>query len=133
MKAAAEADKQPEEPDVDDLAELAEWSAEKTARGHLDRSHVLGLVELVAHQSAFYRSWPTAAGEIIARHLEGLALKIRMTDATTPEEFDAREGVSDCLSLGQGDPTLQERRRGIRGGRAGRACHARLGRLWRAA
>jgi hypothetical protein len=84
-----------DDPSADDLAELAEWSTEQTAREHLDRSGVLSLPELVEHQAAFYRSWPTAAGEIIARHLEGLALKIRMTDATTPEEFDAREGVLD--------------------------------------
>jgi hypothetical protein len=32
---------------------------------------------------------------MIARTLDGLALKIRLTDATTPEEFDAREGVLD--------------------------------------
>jgi hypothetical protein len=32
---------------------------------------------------------------MIARTLDGLALKIRLTDASTPEEFDAREGVLD--------------------------------------
>jgi hypothetical protein len=32
---------------------------------------------------------------MIAWTLDGLALKIRLTDASTPEEFDAREGVLD--------------------------------------
>jgi hypothetical protein len=31
----------------------------------------------------------------LPRALDALALKTRLTDASTPEEFDAREGVLD--------------------------------------
>jgi hypothetical protein len=51
--------------------------------------------ELVDHQVAFFRSWPIAAGAMIARHLEALAGKIRLTDSTTPEEFEARSDEAD--------------------------------------
>jgi hypothetical protein len=96
LKAAAEADTLPEEPTADDLAELNEWAAETTAREHLDRSATLGLAELVDHQVTFFRSWSTAAGEMIARHLEALALKIRLCDASTPEDYADRAEVLDA-------------------------------------
>jgi hypothetical protein len=75
------------------LAELHEWQQAEVAREHLDRSHVLRLVELVSHQSAFYRAWPTAAGAMIAEALNELAAKIQATDARTPDEYRARIGV----------------------------------------
>jgi hypothetical protein len=78
-----------------DLAELTEWLAETTAREHLDRSATLGPAALVEHLAACYRAWPTQAGAMITRTLDGLALKIQLTDANTPEEFNAREGVLD--------------------------------------
>jgi hypothetical protein len=80
-------------PTDDDLAELAERSTEQTARQHLDRSATLGLAELVEHQAAFYRAWPTEAGAVIAEALDELAAKIQATDARTPDEYRAQIGV----------------------------------------
>jgi hypothetical protein len=79
-----------DEPSADDLAVLHEWSAEQTARDYLDHSATLGLAELVEHQAAFYRAWPTDAGKLIAEALDDLANKIRYVGATTPAEWDAR-------------------------------------------
>jgi hypothetical protein len=95
LRAAADADSLPEQPDESDLAELHAWRLEQDAREHLDRAD-LGLAELVDHSVAFFRSWPTAAGEMIARHLESLALRLRLTDSTTPEEYDSRAEVLDA-------------------------------------
>jgi hypothetical protein len=78
-------------PSPDDLAEFHEWTAEQIAREHFNCSHVPGLVELVSHQSAFYRAWPTAAGAMIADALDALAAKTARINASTPEEFFARE------------------------------------------
>jgi hypothetical protein len=95
LKAAAEADTLPEEPDADDLAELTEWAAEQDARDFLDRSATLGLAKLVEHQAAFYRAWPTEAGALIAETVDDLAAKVLATDARTPNEYRARIGVLD--------------------------------------
>jgi hypothetical protein len=86
----------PGEPDAADLAELHDWAAEQTARDFLDHSATFGLAELVEYQATFYRSWPTEAGAMIARTLDALALKIRLTDAGTPEEFDASAEILDA-------------------------------------
>jgi hypothetical protein len=83
-------------PTDEDLADYREMRGEAEARGHLDLSATLSLAELVEHQAAFYRSWPSEAGEMIARELDALALKVRMTDATTPAEFEARIEVLDA-------------------------------------
>jgi hypothetical protein len=56
----------------------------------------LDLAELVDRQAASYRAWSTEAGEMIARALDELALKIRMVDATTPAEYRARIEVLDA-------------------------------------
>lgn len=52
------------------------------ARSHLDRSATLGLAELVDLQVDFYRGWGNPAGEMLARAMEELALKIHMTEST---------------------------------------------------
>jgi hypothetical protein len=90
MSAAVEADTLPEEPSADDLAELDTWNLEQTAREFLDASATLNLPELVEYQAQFYKSWPTAAGAMIATALESLAQKIRYVGAATPEDFEAR-------------------------------------------
>jgi hypothetical protein len=82
-----------DEPTADDLAELTEWAAEQDARDFLDRSATLGLAELVEHQAAFYRAWPTEAGAMIAEALDDLAAKLQATDARTPDEYRARIGI----------------------------------------
>jgi hypothetical protein len=51
------------------------------------------LAELVEHQAAFYRSWPTNAGRLLAEALEALASQVRYLNATTPAEFEARAGT----------------------------------------
>lgn len=78
-------------PTAEDWADYREMRGEAEAREHLDRSASLSLDELVELQASFYRSWPSEAGEMIARELDSLALRIRMTDATTPAEFGARK------------------------------------------
>jgi hypothetical protein len=55
----------------------------------------LTLAELVDRQVDFYRSWKTAAGEMIARHLEELACKVRWVSAETPEDYDARSEIAE--------------------------------------
>lgn len=89
-------DASPEEPTDADLAEYREWTCEADAREFLDVSERLTLAELVDRQVAFYRGWDNPAGEMIARALEELALKVRMTDATTPDEFEARVEILDA-------------------------------------
>lgn len=79
-------------------AEMAEARGEKEARGHLDASDRLTLAELVDRQADFYRSWGNAAGGMLARAMEALAMKVRMTGAETPDDFDAREGELDAAA-----------------------------------
>jgi hypothetical protein len=76
-----------------DLAEFAEWSADQTAREHLNRSAVLGLAELIGHTAEFFRRWPTQAGALISETLDDLAAKVAATGATTPTEYRDRIGV----------------------------------------
>ncbi len=51
------------------------------------------LAELADQEALAFRAWGNSVGEMFARAMEKLALQIRMTDATTPEEFEARIGV----------------------------------------
>jgi hypothetical protein len=53
------------------------------------------LAELADQEAMGYRAWGNPAGEMFARHMDELALKIRMTDATTPEEYEGRIEVLD--------------------------------------
>lgn len=84
------------EPSESDLADLGAWKNESAARDHLDHSERLTLAELADRQTDFYRSWGSATGAMFAAAMEALALKIRMTESTTPDELEAR---SDALDL----------------------------------
>jgi hypothetical protein len=48
------------------------------------------LAELADQEAAAYRAWENPVGELFGRRMDELAVRIRMTDATTPEEYDAR-------------------------------------------
>jgi hypothetical protein len=50
----------------------------------------LTLVEIVEHEATGYRARGTPAGDFLALQLERLSQLIRLTSATTPEEFDER-------------------------------------------
>jgi hypothetical protein len=78
-------------------ADRHQWnlSPESAAVELLDHSDRLTLAELTDRQAAFYRGWGNATGEMFARALEELAVKIRMTDSTTPEELEGRVEVLD--------------------------------------
>jgi hypothetical protein len=78
------------EPIPEDDTDYREWQSESAAREHLDAGERLTLAELVDRQTDFYWSWGNPAGEMLARAMDELALKVRMTDATTPAEFAAR-------------------------------------------
>lgn len=52
------------------------------------------LAGLVEAQALAYRAWRNDAGAMLADAMDALALKVRMTGATTPAEYDARV---DCL------------------------------------
>lgn len=54
------------------------------------------LAALVDREADAYRSWGTPEGELLARTLDELALKVRMTDATTPQEYEGRIEVLDA-------------------------------------
>jgi len=83
------------EPSAEDVTELAEASAAAAARERLDRPELLP-DELADRQAGFFRSWGSPAGEMLARAMDELALKIRLTDATTPAEFAARVEALDA-------------------------------------
>jgi hypothetical protein len=78
------------EPTDADWAEVGELADQAAAQRFLDRSDRLTLPELVDRQADAYRAWGNAAGEMLARHMEELALRCRWVDATTPEDYDAR-------------------------------------------
>src|SRR5207245_1565843 len=84
------------EPSAQDPAQWQEVSLETVAREYLDRSATMLPDELAELQATFYRSWGNAAGEMLARAMDELALKIRMTDATTPAEFADRVDALDA-------------------------------------
>lgn len=86
----------PYEPTEQDRIDSAEIFGAMEAQAHLDRSDRLTLAELADRQTDFYRSWGNATGTMFAEAMEALALKIRMTEATTPAELAAR---SDALDL----------------------------------
>jgi hypothetical protein len=84
------------EPSESDLSDFADWKRESAARDHLDRSRTLSLLELIEHQVAFYRrAFGNAAGDLLASHLDELAFKVRMTEASTPAEYLARVEIMD--------------------------------------
>jgi hypothetical protein len=116
LRAAAEADTLPEEPDADDLTELHEWQQAEVAREHLDRSATLSLPDLIGHTAAFFRQWPTAAGSLIAEALDDLAAKVQATVATTPSEYRARIGVLEDEAREQHETVGYEN--GLAAGRA---------------
>lgn len=87
--------------DIDDVLIVAtpadsQDDRQAASRAFLDRSATLGLSELIDRQTEFYRGWGNPAGEMIARAMEELALKIRMTESTTPAEFESRVEVLDA-------------------------------------
>src|SRR4051812_8188414 len=46
--------------------------------------------ELIDHEALGYRAWETPVGDLFARTMDELAMKVRMTEATTPDEYEAR-------------------------------------------
>jgi hypothetical protein len=78
------------DPSEADWVEAARVADEAAALWFLDQSATLSLPELIDYQADWFRSWPSAAGELIARALDELALKVRMVDAMTPEDAMAR-------------------------------------------
>ncbi len=108
----------PAEPTAADLAEVAEDFGRIDAQRFLDASERLTLAELADRQVAFYRGWGNAAGEMFARALDELALKIRMTAATTPAEYEARAEVLEREVRDQWEAV------GFEAGKASCPCHA---------
>jgi hypothetical protein len=53
------------------------------------------LAEVVEHETMGYRAWGTPMGDFLARQMERLAQLIRWTNATTPEDHEARLEVWD--------------------------------------
>jgi hypothetical protein len=80
-------------PSAEDPAGAAELFGGMGARSRPDRSDRLTLAELVDRQTDFYRGWGNAAGEMLAKHIEELALRIRWVKAETPEDYDARHEI----------------------------------------
>ena len=126
VTASDHADEAPvlDEPTDADLADYHDWTQETTAREHLDASERLTLAELVDRQAAFYRGWNNGAGEMIARAMDELALKIRLTDATTPDEFEARVEILDR------DVREQWEAIGFEQGKAACPCHRQTGSMF---
>ena len=54
------------------------------------------LAEQADCQADAYRAWGTEVGNLFARTMEELALKVRMTQATTPDEYEGRIEVLDA-------------------------------------
>jgi hypothetical protein len=84
----------------------------------------LSLAELVDRQADAYRAWPLDAGQMIARALDELALRVRLTDASTPAEFAARVEVLDR------DIREQWEAIGFEQGKASCPCHDGAGSAW---
>jgi hypothetical protein len=91
-----EADPAGWEPTDADWAEVAELADGATARRFLDTGDRLTLAELADRQADFYRGWGNPAGEMIARHLEELALRIRWVQAETPADYEARAEIVEA-------------------------------------
>lgn len=56
----------------------------------------LTLAEMIDRQADAYRALGNGACELIARALDELALRVRLCDARTPDEFDARSGLLEA-------------------------------------
>jgi hypothetical protein len=54
------------------------------------------LAELVDQEALSYREWNNSAGDFLARHMEELAQLVRWTQATTPDEYEARKEIWDA-------------------------------------
>lgn len=48
------------------------------------------LAGLADQEAASYRAWGNPVGDLFARHMDELAEKIRLIDATTPQEYEAQ-------------------------------------------
>lgn len=108
-------------PTATDLDELADWSAEVTAREHLDASERLSLAELAEHQAAFFSTWSNGAGDLFSRIMEELAQRIRFVSAVTPSDFEAREDTIEA------DARRQWEQVGFQAGRDTCPCRHRAG------
>jgi hypothetical protein len=105
-------------PTAKDLVEFDEWAQETAAREYLcPADATLTLAELVDRQAAFFRAWPLEAGEMIARAMDELALRVRLVDAATPSEYEARADVLDRESRSQWEAI------GFEQGKASCPCH----------
>jgi hypothetical protein len=85
-------------PTPEDEAEAAAMFAAMDAQNYLEGTlpgceRTLTLAELVDRQTGFYRGWGTAAGEMIARQMEQLAMAIRWCHAETPADYEARHEI----------------------------------------
>jgi hypothetical protein len=78
------------EPTASDWAEAEAAHEEMIAERVLNRRGV-PLAELVEVQEAFYRSWQTDAGNLLADHLGELAGLVRSTGADNAVDFLARD------------------------------------------
>lgn len=78
------------EPTAEEWAEAEAVHEEMVAERLLNRRG-LPLADLVELQAAFYRSWNSPTGELIAGRLEELAGEIRATKSECVSDFEARD------------------------------------------
>jgi hypothetical protein len=76
--------------------------------------------ELIDQEALGYRAWGTAVGDFLARCLEDQAQLVRWTEATTPEDLEAR------LEVWNQDIRNQWYSLGFEDGKAACPCHERL-------
>jgi hypothetical protein len=67
-----------------------------TAQPRMDPGPDATLAEKADREANAYRAWGTPVGDLFARTFEELATKIRMTQATTPDEYEGRIEVLDA-------------------------------------
>jgi hypothetical protein len=67
-----------------------------TSRPRMDPGPDATLAENADREADAYRALGTSVGDLFARTFEELAVKIRMTQATTPDEYEGRIEVLDA-------------------------------------
>ncbi|AGA26481.1 hypothetical protein [Singulisphaera acidiphila] len=63
---------------------------------HLPARRKATLAEMAQHEADAFRTVGTPEGMLFARTMDELALKIRMTAATTPDDYEARIEILDA-------------------------------------